>query len=107
MRVLIGRVAQELKVQAGRAELWQCRDSATQASIRCPGREKKRVGGSRPIADAFAVRDRTREWKKYEEKKGEGRVAQVLLLTCIVVVRSVPGSRRPPAPVVAALSPTC
>src|SRR5258707_11364351 len=67
--------------------------------------EEKRVGESAPIADAFTLRDHTRERKKDEEGKkkgkdgvgGGGGVAPALLLTRVVVVRSVPGSRRPPA----------
>src|SRR5260370_1193584 len=66
---------------------------------------EKRAGESAPIADAFKLRDHTRERKKDEEGKkkgkdgvgGGGGVAPALLLTRVVVVRSVPGSRRPPA----------
>lgn len=55
---------------------------------------------SAPIADAFAARDNTREREKKDEENGKGdkRGAPALLLTRVVVVRSVPGSRRPPAP---------
>jgi hypothetical protein len=58
------------------------------------GKKKKSVvGESPPIADTFvAWEDHTREGKG-------GGVAPALLLTRVVVVRSVPGSRRlPPAP---------
>ena len=48
-----GRVTQEFEVQARRSELWPCRDSGTQAGIRCLGRRKFVVGESPPIADAF------------------------------------------------------
>src|SRR5258708_30991354 len=78
--------------------------------------EEKRVGESAPIADAFALRDHTRERKKDEEGKkkgkdgvvrggGGGGVAPALLLTRVVVVRSVPGSRRPPPPAPPAPAP--
>jgi hypothetical protein len=56
--------------------------------------EKRVVGESPPIADAFAAREPTRE----QEGKEGGKVARALLLTCVVVVRSVPGSRRLPVP---------
>jgi len=63
------------------------------------GKKRKKVGENPPIADAFAALDHTPERKKDEEGKGGGWVAPALLLTRVVVVRSVPGSRRPPAPV--------
>ena len=35
------RVAEEFEVQAWRSELWRCRESGTQADIRCLRRRKK------------------------------------------------------------------
>ena len=63
--------------------------------------EENKVGEGAPIADAFAARDHnTREREKKDEEKGRGDKggAPALLLTRAVVVRSVPSSRRPPAP---------
>jgi hypothetical protein len=76
--------------------------------------EENSVGESAPIADAFALRDHTRERKNNEEGKkkgkdevggGGGEAAPALLLTRVVVVRSVPGSRPPPPPVPAPPAP--
>jgi hypothetical protein len=36
-----GRVAQEFEVQAGKSELWRCRDCGMQAGISVSGRKKK------------------------------------------------------------------
>jgi hypothetical protein len=92
-------------------------DVAMAARRRASGvwEEEKRVGEGVSIADAFAARDHIRERKKDEEgkKRGKGKDeegrggggAPALLLTRVVVVRSVPGSRRPPAPAPAPARP--
>jgi hypothetical protein len=64
--------------------------------------EKSVVGESKPSADAFAAvppRDHIREQKKDEVRGWEG-VTLAVLLTRVVVVRSVPccSPRRRPAP---------
>jgi hypothetical protein len=86
------RVAQEFEVQAGRLKLWWCRDR--HASGHPVSRKKKKVfvGENPPMADADA-QDHIRERKKDEEPGKGGRgVARALLLTRVIVVRSVPGS---------------
>ena len=74
--------------------------------------EKEKEGlsfGKRaPSADDLAAQDDTREQEERKEKEGE-RVAQVLRLTRIVVVRSLTGSRRAAqlASVIVAVFETC
>ena len=63
--------------------------------------EEKRVGVSRRVLRSQTLSQHGAmqgSGRRGRMKNGEGRMAPALLLTLAVVVRSVPGSRRPPAP---------
>jgi hypothetical protein len=49
-----GGVAQEFGAQAWRLELWRCRDSVTQAGIRCLGRRKKVLLARVPLSQTLS-----------------------------------------------------
>jgi hypothetical protein len=82
-----GRVAQEFEVQAGRSELWWCRDSGMQAGIRCLGRRKK--GLARVLRSQTLSQHGTIHRSGGRMKKGEVKMAPALPLTRVVVIQSV------------------
>ena len=102
MRVLKDGSRKSSRCKPGDRNFGGGRDSGTQAGIWNLGRRFV-VGESPPIADAFAAtppRDQIREEKKDEKVRGWEGVTPAVLLTRVVVVRSVPccSPRRPPAP---------
>jgi hypothetical protein len=81
----VGRVAQEFQVQAGRSELWGCRDSGLRHASGHP------MSGKKEKALVRVLRSQTlsQHGTIHGSREGKG-VAPELLLTRVIVVQSVP-----------------